>query len=1391
MKVGTMTQARLSRWGCLWLFFLLGAYAQIAQAVLIRELFFLFQGSEIALGGFYGSWLGWVAAGGWLAYRLSGRDPLSADLRFLAALSWLLPLLLVLQIVLIRLARGLMALPVGQFVPVGELMGVALLVTLPGGVALGMALPLAARRLVLDRGVRRGDPSRANLPREVTALYVMEAFGALVGAALFTLVMVEWLGIWHSLGGLALLLGGAWHLPGVWRREEAPKREGGPWWRSATGGGRSLREGFHHRTGLLAAGAGLIVLVTSLGDWIESRAEEWRFAALHPGLTLLDSIESRYGHQAVARLGEQYSVVADGRIGASFPDPENVALEAGFFAAQAIAPQRVLLFGGVAGGLAAALLRQPLARLEVIEEDRLAFDHLLPFLEPSSREALADPRLRLVFGDGRAFVNDAGREAEARNGGYDLILVLSAEPQSARLNRYFTREFYLGAKRLMPPRGVLCTRIGGASNYLGREVESLGGSVYHTLGSVFAEVLVIPGERQLFCAAMGAGILTADPEELRRRLRAVNVEFAEELFARLDSLMQPERIAPLRQALARGEFRLNSDDRPVTFLRTLAVWSHYTTSGFGELLRWVERLGYGPGLWALGVAAALLAILGPGGGRRGRKRALLLLTLGCFGFAAMALQLMVIFGYQARVGLLFGHIALLNGLFMSGLAAGAWMGSRGGGPGRHPGALLGIVLALVGVIALRFPELLSLAGGEGSRLRGGFFFVLAAVVGWVVGVGFPLVVRLLHDERREQERNGSEPTEGAAAQATGGAVMAADHLGGALGGILTGGLLVPLFGVAGTGELLSWAVLVTGLALLPFLLPTSWFGWVREWGKEPPTFPWRGTILLLWWVALTALGVGWFERRTEPGPQVTFSAELLHTLTGVERWLPQEDPHPLYVGETTTGEKAGVALASAPVATVEGYGGPMNLLVAADTGGRILGLRLLASHETPAYIRELPAWLQGLVGRDLGRGPLSLKRIDALTGATVTSRAVIASINQAVTVGLDAGLGIRLPPAPSGEGGEEPGGAGNLRLATVVVMLLLFIPVWWRGRDRERLGYLLLSFVGLGLLTNGHLTEVELGNALLGRGLTWEANPGGWLLATAALVLTLTLGQVYCGFICPFGALQEGISRLGRRLGWRRGVGFVWGRRGRFVKYLLLASGLALAGLEGDGHWLAFNPMQVLFSSGGDRWLWGLGALVLSGSLLWYRFWCRHLCPLGALLALGNRVTLLERFAPKRRIFRCDLEVGHEKDLDCIRCHRCISGADLLPAPTIGGGLDGPGPGEWGEWGEIAARPGETGDPMRGHPKGVSPGEGLPRGRGLGGDRLFVGLLLVSLALIGVILHQGGEAPAGTAVGGWRRIDQADLRRQLESGRLADAEARWYHREESLESAAGGYGPRR
>ncbi len=801
--------------------FCLGVLAQVAQAQLAREFLVVFYGNEVSLGAFFSSWLFWVA-GGSLAVAMLRRR-LRDQRGPLVAILALLPWLLALQIILVRTARTLMETPSAELLGLGDLFAATFVITLPTGVALGAAFPLACRLLAGTAGERAVSLT--------SRLYVFDALGAFAGGLLFTFVMIDWLGVWPSLGLSALIAAGAaFWVGGADRRLQ---------WLAG-----------------ITAFSGLIVLTPPVAGWLHRSAEALRFHAIQPGLQLVDTVDTRYGHLAVARLGTQYSVLQDGRIATTFPDPEPIAQQAAFFQAEASAPRRILLLGGAAAGeLPAELLRYPVDRLDLVVDDRRAFDTVLRYLPATARAAFGDPRVRIFFLDGRRFVNELPATDL-----YDLVLVLGVDPSSAHENRYFTRELYASVRRAMGPRGVLCTAVSSASNYLGREVQSYGAAVLRTLEEGIGEVIVAPGDQQLLCASPAKGQVSDDAEVLRKRYEAIPLEPRTFPAQGFSLLLEPERVAFVRKSLEAAGGALNTDLRPITYYFNMMLWGKFTASHFVELLQGLGRMGPWPYLIPLGVLVALLLLRQglEGTEREQRRRTSGTLALGVLGFIAMALQLELIFSYQAQVGFAFGRIALLNGLFMTGLAIGAGLLGQRLAARRRPGLAFAAVLALVAGGCLLLPGLIAhLAQWGGVAPEAGYLALITAA-GLLTGAGFPLGLHQAHLGHADAMRSS-------------GVAAGIDNLGGALGALVTGALMVPILGVAGASRVLAASAL---LALVPLLL-------AEPAGPAPSALRARGfrsfPVVRLSWALVYLTGsifaLTWVLRATAPGPQVRFGQE--------------------------------------------------------------------------------------------------------------------------------------------------------------------------------------------------------------------------------------------------------------------------------------------------------------------------------------------------------------------------------------------------------------------------------------------------------------------------------------------------------------------------------------
>lgn len=1205
----------------------LGAFSQVAQAVLIREGLVVFYGNEVSLGAFYASWLLWLAAGSAVALRWEPLRAASAQPRPPAAMAPLrlilcaLPLVLIVQVLALRSVRWFLEVSASEYVPLGDLFLILTLVNLPGGILLGLAFPLTCHALA--------DATDSGMVGPVARTYVADALGALLGGVLFTFVLIRWLGPIQTLGLVTSALAitaGLLGAPPLCPPPQPPRfRSWLPW---------------------PLALAGLILALPPVATPLGQALERWRFASLQPGMELLDSLDTPHGHLAIARLGRQTSVVADGQVQQSFPLPLEIERQAAFFIAQGTTgdqtPRRVLSLGGYPSGLAAGLLHYPLERLDQVEQDRAAFERVRTYLDEAGRAALEDPRLTLHFTDPRRFLRRLAPEST-----YDLILSLDATPASAAGNRLFTREAFTLVRDRLAPGGVFCTQVGAASNYIGRAVGGYAGSLYRTLHEVFSQVVLVPGDPQTFCAGNPPARLTEDPAQLQRRYLTADLKehrLPPGTFATL--LPAPEVTflhAQLDRAGAMAE--VNRDARPVTYYLNMVLWGQFSGSGFVTWLERLHRLGPWPYLLPplLFVCLWLVRALLEGAGRTEWARSGGVFALAVLGFIAMASQLAILFSYQAQVGLVYERVALLNGLFMTGLAL-------GGGAVRPMAAGRRADLGLMGLLAgtalglLLLPAVLQWLAtlGEGPREAG--YLALTLTLGLLAGAGFTLCVGL--------------GRAGDASALRGGALaMAADSLGGALGGLVTGALMVPILGLEGTCRVLAVPAL---LALIPLGAPLGFARLVPASRSGPtaraaPSLPWPGIGWGLIYGVLLVYAGHLLGVQASPGPQVRFDPGQLAEVSGSTRFRLEESPFVHYLGraddedgpETVT--LAGAAAGPGP----NGFAGPIELLLAVGRDGSLRGVRYLDSHETPAYIAGIEGWLSGLRGLDLSRAPLSLARVDGLSGATVTSRAVLETINQAARRGTGAAFGRPMPPPP-----EARGGGADWGLIATTALLLLFFPVYLSGDERARLVLQAAALGVLGLWLNTLVTEMDLLNLSQGRAAAPAENPQHWLLLGFVAVSSLLFGQVWCGYLCPFGAIQEFCSRLGRRLGLRAYPGRSLDHWARLLKYLLLAALLVLVWTTGEATWATFNPMQHAFGGQLGGWQLGLTGTVLVIALVYYRYWCRYFCPLGAFLALGNRLAFLQHLGPRRRFEHCDLGVKGDYDLDCIRCHRCRSGRD-------------------------------------------------------------------------------------------------------------------------------------
>jgi Na+-translocating ferredoxin:NAD+ oxidoreductase RnfG subunit len=336
-----------------------------------------------------------------------------------------------------------------------------------------------------------------------------------------------------------------------------------------------------------------------------------------------------------------------------------------------------------------------------------------------------------------------------------------------------------------------------------------------------------------------------------------------------------------------------------------------------------------------------------------------------------------------------------------------------------------------------------------------------------------------------------------------------------------------------------------------------------------------------------------------------------------------------------------------------GYGGRIVLAVILDTATGIRELRIIKSNETPSYLIPVVSWMKGIVGRRLGsKDPLA--DVDTVTGATITSSSVRQILDEAGRrfTGEILGMDVGGPRLPTGRG---PGG----RFFLVAALMLLAPAIRMKPHGRGRLFIMVFVAMVLGLHLNIQYSVAHI-FSLLGLRVPPPAPAVPFLLVVILPVTVLLFGNFYCGYLCPFGALQELVGRLHRFV---PGIGpdQKTARYGRLVKYLLLFVFVSLFALSLDTSLASNDPLVTVF--GGSRTHFGIAVtiLVLGLSIPYGRFWCRNLCPTGAFLSLLNGVHLLKRHIPAVNPGLCEFGVSNVQELDCLCCDRCRLPAASTP----------------------------------------------------------------------------------------------------------------------------------
>lgn len=728
--------------------FLVGVFSAVVQVVLVRELFGALEGHEVSVAASVAAWVGAVAAGaglgGWIAGR---RRPDAGHLLLLVALllaaAWG-------GVALLRDARGWLDVPRGHAIGLGDSLRLVLAGVAPAAAVVGCLLPVFAAASAPADGLRSA-PAR---------FYAVDAAGTALGGGCAPLLLRA-----LPVPSLTALCAALCAVPLI----------------VAAVLGRSRPRGSGGRLAGVAALAGLAAAL-AFAAAVENATQDRRRRSLGIPADALGPFDTPYERLDVvpaAAPGDAARVFGNGRIVALAPDPYGHGVQADLVLLEHPRPRDVLVVGPGPIDAARAARRHGAERIVVGTFDPFVLDALAAVLPPADRAAL--DRVETLGIDARAWLR------AAPTGALDLIALFPPDPTTALANRFYTAEIFAEAARVLRSDGLLSLRIPWAANAADRWTVAFARSVAAAMRESFGTLRVVPGTEAILLASRAAGTPTVSAAELARRAAArPGLDAAAYPEAYFAGLLPPEEVARVTAAAAPStgpESLPNRDLRPVAYRARLLAHLEKGATGLGRrggsrAARWLDRLGAIPA-WAYPAAAMLVPLLLVAAGRRrGRIAGLETLGLGVLaGGAAMALQMLLLLLYQVQTGRLYGGFAWLTGVFMAGLAAGGWAGSRcperlGWSP---RGALLRIEGAAAGLVVLGWISCPAWADRPSAVVVG------VVLAGFAAGAPFASLVRIAG-------------TGSAGAPRAGAWASAGDHLGAVLGALGATLVLLPAHG---------------------------------------------------------------------------------------------------------------------------------------------------------------------------------------------------------------------------------------------------------------------------------------------------------------------------------------------------------------------------------------------------------------------------------------------------------------------------------------------------------------------------------------------------------------------------------------------------------------------
>ncbi len=225
-----------------------------------------------------------------------------------------------------------------------------------------------------------------------------------------------------------------------------------------------------------------------------------------------------------------------------------------------------------------------------------------------------------------------------------------------------------------------------------------------------------------------------------------------------------------------------------------------------------------------------------------------------------------------------------------------------------------------------------------------------------------------------------------------------------------------------------------------------------------------------------------------------------------------------------------------------------------------------------------------------------------------------------------------------------------------------------------RRGYLIFTVVFIGWYALGQLSVINVLTFVhaLFQDFRWElflSDPVIFILWTFTAATILLWGRgVFCGWLCPFGALQELINEAARKLKIPQyELPFAVHERLWAIKYivLLVLFGISLESMMAAERAAEIEPFKTAIMLKFDRQWWFVlyAVFLLVINIFTRKVYCRYVCPLGAALAIPTKLRLFDWLKRRKECGspcqlcakECEIQAIHpDGHINANECHYCL-----------------------------------------------------------------------------------------------------------------------------------------